>query len=71
VTSVAVQGRAECQWTGVRRGITLQRVHAEETPVTEAEWLADFKDAELLGHLRGPTPHVRACWAVYLVLGRS
>jgi hypothetical protein len=28
-------------------------------------------DAELLGHLRGPGPHVRGCWAVDLVLGRS
>jgi hypothetical protein len=28
-------------------------------------------DAELLGHLRGPGPHVRGCWAVDLVLGKS
>jgi len=28
-------------------------------------------DAELLGHLRGPVPHVRGCWAVDLVLGKS
>ena len=25
----------------------------------------------LLGHLRGPGPHVRGCWAVDLVLGKS
>jgi hypothetical protein len=28
-------------------------------------------DAGLLGHLRGPGPHVRGCWAVDLLLGRS
>jgi hypothetical protein len=28
-------------------------------------------DAELLGHLRSPGPHVRGCWALDLVLGKS
>jgi hypothetical protein len=28
-------------------------------------------DAELLGHMRGPGPHVRGCWAVDLVLGKT
>lgn len=28
-------------------------------------------DAELLGHLRGPGPHVRGCWAVDLLLGEG
>jgi hypothetical protein len=28
-------------------------------------------DAELLAHLREPGPHVRGCWAVDLILGRS
>ncbi len=28
-------------------------------------------DAELLGHLRGPGPHVRGCWVVDLVLGKE
>ena len=32
---------------------------------------AGCTDAELLGHLRGPGPHVRGCWAVDLVLGKS
>jgi hypothetical protein len=27
--------------------------------------------ADLLGHLRGPGPHVRGCWAVDLLLGKS
>ena len=30
---------------------------------------AGCTDAALLGHLRGPGPHVRGCWAVDLVLG--
>jgi hypothetical protein len=28
-------------------------------------------DAELLGHLRGPGPHVRGCWAVDLILSKD
>ncbi|MCI0462068.1 MAG: hypothetical protein L0Z62_34380 [Gemmataceae bacterium] len=28
-------------------------------------------DPELLGHLRGPGPHVRGCWALDLVLGKE
>jgi hypothetical protein len=28
-------------------------------------------DADILGHLRGPRPHVRGCWAVDLCLGKS
>jgi hypothetical protein len=31
---------------------------------------AGCTDAELLGHLRSPGPHVRGCWAVDLVLGK-
>jgi hypothetical protein len=27
-------------------------------------------DEEILGHLRGPGPHVRACWVLDLLLGR-
>jgi hypothetical protein len=29
---------------------------------------AGCTDADLLGHLRGPGPHVLGCWAVDLVL---
>jgi hypothetical protein len=32
---------------------------------------AGCTDAEVLGHLRGPGPHVRGCWAVDLCLGKS
>jgi hypothetical protein len=46
----------------------------------DAGWLGVLADAledagcdnaELLGHLRGPGPHVRGCWVVDLLLGRS
>src|SRR5262249_20619740 len=32
---------------------------------------AGCADAELLGHLRSPGPHVRGCWAVDLLTGRE
>jgi hypothetical protein len=32
---------------------------------------AGCTDAGLLAHLRGPGPHVRGCWAVDLILGKS
>jgi hypothetical protein len=32
---------------------------------------AGCPDPDLLGHLRSPGPHVRGCWAVDLVLGKS
>jgi hypothetical protein len=32
---------------------------------------ADCTSQEVIGHLRGPGPHVRGCWAVDLLLGKS
>jgi hypothetical protein len=32
---------------------------------------AGCTDSDLLGHLRSPGPHVRGCWTVDLVLGKS
>ena len=32
---------------------------------------AGCTDADMLGHLRGPGPHVRGCWPVDLCLGKS
>ena len=32
---------------------------------------AGCTDAELLGHLRSPGPHVRGCWAIDLRTGRE
>jgi hypothetical protein len=32
---------------------------------------AGCTDPDILGHLRGPGPHVRGCWAVDLLMGKS
>jgi hypothetical protein len=32
---------------------------------------AGCTDTDMLGHLRGPGPHVRGCWPVDLCLGRE
>ena len=32
---------------------------------------AGCTDQDILGHLRGSGPHVRGCWAVDLILGKS
>lgn len=32
---------------------------------------AGCTDADILGHLRGPGPHVRGCWVVDLILGKE
>jgi hypothetical protein len=32
---------------------------------------AGCKDTEVLGHCRGPGPHVRGCWVVDLILGKE
>jgi hypothetical protein len=32
---------------------------------------AGYTDTDILGHLRGPGPHVRGCWPVDLLLGKS
>jgi hypothetical protein len=32
---------------------------------------AGCADADILAHCRGPGPHVRGCWVVDLLLGKS
>jgi hypothetical protein len=39
--------------------------------LTDALEDAGCADPDLLGHLRGPGPHVRGCWAVDLLLGKG
>ncbi len=44
----------------------------EELPVlADALEEAGCDEADLLGHLRGPGPHARGCWALDLLLGKS
>jgi hypothetical protein len=48
--------------------------HLSETGVkllADALEDAGCTDADLLGHLRGPGPHVRGCWALDLVLAKG
>jgi hypothetical protein len=56
---------------------SIARVLYDERRFTDLPILADAledagcTDSGILGHLRGPGPHVRGCWAVDLALGRS
>jgi hypothetical protein len=52
---------------------TICNTHAFDRLPLLADALEDAgcTDAELLGHLRGPGPHVRGCWAVDLVQGKT
>jgi hypothetical protein len=45
--------------------------HARLDVLADAVEEAGCQDAELLVHLRSPGPHVRGCWAVDCLLGRS
>jgi hypothetical protein len=44
---------------------------ARLTVLADALEEAGCDQADLLAHLRGPGPHVRGCWAVDLLLGKS
>jgi hypothetical protein len=70
-------------WHGGAPG-TLARAVYEEREVTSGNLdparlavLADMleeagcADADILAHLRGPGPHVRGCWVVDALVGRS
>ena len=63
-------------WNGGVVPKTAQAIRAEarfaDLPVlADALEEAGCGQAELLAHLRGPGPHVRGCWAVDLLLGKS
>ncbi len=45
--------------------------HARLAVLADALEEAGCADADLIGHLRGPGPHVRGCWALDLVLGKE
>jgi hypothetical protein len=44
---------------------------ARLTVLADALEDAGCTDPDLLGHLRGPGPHVRGCWALDLLLGKG
>jgi hypothetical protein len=59
--------------TVTRLAAAIYAEHAFDRVPLLADALEDAgcTDAELLGHLRGPGPHVRGCWAVDRILGRE
>jgi hypothetical protein len=52
-------------------GIYRERAFDRLPVLADALEEAGCADAELLGHLRGPGPHVRGCWALDLLLGKG
>jgi hypothetical protein len=59
------------QYSSWHKPSTSARTYRSLPLLADALEDADCTDADLLGHLRGPEPHVRGCWAVDLVLGKS
>jgi hypothetical protein len=64
------------KWNGgtvpnIAQGIYQERAFERLRVLADALEDAGCADAELLGHLRGPGPHVRGCWALDLILGRE
>ncbi len=45
--------------------------HARLAVLSDALEEAGCTDADILSHLRSPGPHVRGCWALDLILGKS
>jgi hypothetical protein len=54
---------------GVARRAYDLRDWAALSPLSDALEEAGCEDEQVLGHLRGPGPHVRGCWATDLILG--
>ena len=52
-------------------GIYAERAFDRLPVLADALQDAGCEDEELLGHCRGPGPHVRGCWVVDLVLGKE
>ena len=51
--------------------IYLDRRFDELSVLADALEDANCTDADVLNHLRSPGPHVRGCWALDLILGKS
>jgi hypothetical protein len=48
-----------------------ERAYDRLTVLADALEDAGCRDKELLGHCRGPGPHVRGCWVLDLILGKE
>jgi hypothetical protein len=66
-----ILARNEGRVTNVATGIYESHTFDRLPQLADALEDAGCTDAVLLGHLRGPGPHVRGCWAVDFVLGKS
>jgi len=53
------------------RGIYTDRAFDRLPILADALQDAGCDSADILGHCRGPGPHVRGCWVVDLVLGKG
>jgi hypothetical protein len=56
---------------GVARGIYDDRAFERMPILADALMDAGCEDEEIIGHCRGKGPHVRGCWVVDLVLGKT
>jgi len=56
---------------GLARGAYEDRAFDRLPVLADALEDAGCADAAVLAHCRGPGPHVRGCWVVDLVLGKS
>jgi hypothetical protein len=53
-------------------GVVYAERRFDELPVlADALEEAGCRDADVLGHCRGPGPHARGCWVVGLILGEQ
>ena len=57
--------------TAMARGMYEMRDFAAMPILADALQDAGCENADVLDHCRGPGPHVRGCWVVDLVLGKS
>jgi hypothetical protein len=55
----------------IAKGIYEDRAFYRLPSLADALEEAGCTDADIIGHLRGPGPHLRGCWVVDLCLGKS
>lgn len=55
----------------IAQAIYLERCFGDMPILADALEDAGCTDATILDHLRGPGPHVRGCWVLDLILGKS